>query len=60
MMSYEDFQIALREFKAQNQVQSGLAKQAVACVRGEPKTNAITLTPLTLMDGKYVLLVENI
>ena len=37
MMSYEDFQIALREFKAQNPVQIELAKQAVACVRGETK-----------------------
>ena len=32
-----DFQRALREFKDQNQTQSELAKQAVACIRGETK-----------------------
>ena len=32
-----DFQRALREFKAQNQAKSKLAKQAVACVKGETK-----------------------
>ena len=37
MMSYEDFQRALRELRDQNQTQSELAKQAVAYVKGETK-----------------------